>query len=293
MQTEPVPMGVYRIDFGGGLPFRETPERDSDVLGKLQRGRCVEVVQTQVKGDRVRARVIVPEEGGHGETHKVKFTSGWISLLNALTGSPGASPLPLGAYVVVAEPGCVITESGRLDSKVKCKLVPGSCMEVVATRMEEGVVRGLVDGGGHVTLFMPRKKNEASLKNSLSSATHSLGSKNANGGQKMFAMPVPLGTYQIMQNGLSVTSGISSTSSVLMKLQLNAKVEVIETGVENGRVRGRICVFRKEDRTKAKQMSRSGWINLFEPKRRWAKIVCFQDGRKVNGSSSGSRTSSI
>ena len=78
-----------------------------------------------------------------------------------------------------------------------------------------------------------------------------------------------------------------------MKLQLNTKVEIMETGVENGRVRGRICVVRKEDEANAEQLSRSGWINLFEPKRRWAKIVCFQDGRKVNDGSGGSRTSSV
>ena len=101
--TEPVPLGVYRINFGGGLPLRETPERDSTVLGKLDRGRCVEVVQTEVKGDRVRARVIVPsvpqqqDEEGESSNRNVKFTSGWISLLNALTGSSGASPVPLGA----------------------------------------------------------------------------------------------------------------------------------------------------------------------------------------------------
>ena len=285
-----MPLGVYRINFGGGLPLRETPERDSAVLGKLDRGQCVEVVQTQVKGDRVRARVIVPDEDG--EANKMKFTSGWISLLNALTGSSGASPVPLGAYVVVAEPGCVITEGGRLDSKVKGNLVPGSCMEVVATRMEEGVVRGLIDGGGHVTLFMPAGKNRSGI-----SSTSDNGRKNADGG-RMFAMPVPLGTYQIIQNGLSVTSGISSTSSILMKLQLNATAEIIETRVENGRVRGRICAVINEDGSRVVGYERSsssngsageacGWINLFEPNMRWAKIVCFKGGRPDNSGGGG------
>lgn len=292
---------MYRINFGGGLPLRKTPERDSTVLGKLDRGRCVEVVQTEVKGDRVRARVIVPnlpqkEEdgdfninsgGGNKKASQVmKFTSGWISLLNALTGSSGASPVPLGAYVVVAEPGCVITEGGRLDSKVKSTLVPGSCMEVVATRMEEGVVRGLIASGGHVTLFVPP---DSSRKNSAVTTSDNNSRKNADGG-RMFAMPVPLGTYQIIHNGLTVTTGIESTSSIAMKLQLNATAEVTETRVENGRVRGRICAVVNEDGSRVVGYEKasgsdnaSGWINLFEPNQRWAKIVCFKGGRPVGG----------
>jgi len=331
--TEPVPLGVYRINFGGGLPLRETPERDSPVLGKLDRGRCVEVVQTQVKGDRVRARIIVTNDEKEEESSLLllnnknnnnggnkqfkKFTSGWISLLNALTGSSGASPVPLGAYVVVAEPACVITEGGRLDSKVKGTLVPGSCMEVVATRMEEGVVRGLIEGGGHVTLFVPPRNNASSAKgtnnhnstanNTANTNNNASGNNNSNSGRKnsdggrMFAMPVPLGTYQIIQSGLSVTTGISSTSSILMKIQLNATAEIIETRVEDGRVRGRICAVVNEDGTrvvgyeKAAGMrsgsstsstgtasnNASGWIHLFEPNQRWAKIVCFKGGRPV------------
>ncbi|KAL9185855.1 hypothetical protein ACHAXT_003632 [Thalassiosira profunda] len=290
--TEPVPLGVYRVNFAGGLPLRSTPERDSPVVGKLDRGRCVEVVETQVRGDRVRARLIVPEmpcdeesksEAGGGS----KFKSGWISLLNALTGNSGASPVPLGAYVVVAEPGCVITEGGRLDSKVKGTLVPGSCIEVVATRMEEGVVRGLIDGGGHVTLFVPPGVNRGG------SGGASTGGKTGDGG-RMFAMPVPLGTYQIIHAALPVTSGISPTSPVSMKLPLNATAEVVETRVEDGRVRGRICAVVNEDGSRVASTSSvagstasdaCGWINLFEPERRWAKIVCFRGGRPVGGGS--------
>jgi hypothetical protein len=138
--TEPIPLGVYRISFGAGLPLRETPERDSAVVDKLERGRCVEVVETTVKGDRVRARCLVPPLPQEGDDQKkpARFQSGWISLLNALTGASGASPVPLGAYVAVAEGGCTITEGGRLDSKEKGTLNPGSCIEVVATRIEEG-----------------------------------------------------------------------------------------------------------------------------------------------------------
>lgn len=287
--TEPVPLGVYRINFSGGLPLRQSSERESDVIGKLERGRCVEVVQTEVKGDRVRARVIVPNLPGDDEAStsggQVKFTSGWVSLLNALTGSSGASLVPLGAYVVVAEPGCVITEGGRLDSKVKGKLIPGSCCEVVATRMEEGVVRGLLEEGGHVTLFAPPRG--------------SVNANNSNGARKqdtgrMFAMPVPLGTYQIIHNGLPVTADISVTvtSSTQTKLQQNTNVEVLETRVDEGRVRGRICTaVGNNERQLGGSCAGStngsqagmihGWINLFEPNQRWAKIVSFKGGRPV------------
>ena len=283
--TEPVPLGVYRINFSGGLPLRQSSERESDVIGKLERGRCVEVVQTEVKGDRVRARVIVPNLPQDDESTsggQVKFTSGWVSLLNALTGSSGASLVPLGAYVVVAEPGCVITEGGRLDSKVKGKLIPGSCCEVVATRMEEGVVRGLLEEGGHVTLFAP-PRGSVTVNTSNGARKQDTG--------RMFAMPVPLGTYQIIHNGLPVTADISVTSSTQTKLQQNTNVEVLETRVDEGRVRGRVCVVGNERQLATGSCAGStsgsqagmihGWINLFEPNQRWAKIVSFKGGRPV------------
>lgn len=261
--TEPIPMGVYRITFSAGLPLRETPERDSLVLDKLERGRCVEVVETQVKGDRVRARCIVPPMPNEDGVVMGKFQSGWISLLNAMTGASGAQPVPLGAYVAVAESGCVITEGGRLDSKVRGNLSPGSCIEVVATRIEEGVVRGLIAAGGHVTLFVPTGR------------TNRAGA-NKDGG-RMFAMPVPLGTYQIIQNGVNITTGISSASPVSVKLKLDACAEIVETRVEDGRVRGRISAVGYGAVSKEAR----GWIDLFEPTCRWAKIVCFQGGRPI------------
>jgi hypothetical protein len=262
--TEPVPLGVYRINFGAGLPLRETTERDSLVLDKLERGRCVEVVETQVKGDRVRARCIVPPMPGSDTGGR--FQSGWISLLNAMTGASGAQPVPLGAYVAVAESGCAVTEGGRLDSKVKGSLAPGSCIEVVATRIEEGVVRGLIAAGGHVTLFVPSGRGGAATA----------GGKSQDGG-KMFAMPVPLGTYQVIKNGLEVTTGISSLSPVSIKLKQEACAEIVETRVEDGRVRGRMSAVGYSGVSKEAR----GWINLFEPTCRWAKIVCFQGGRPI------------
>jgi hypothetical protein len=273
-KQEPIPLGVYRISFGAGLPLRETPERDSAVLDKLERGRCVEVVETTVKGDRVRARCLVPPLPQDGDDlpgkKPARFQSGWISLLNALTGASGASPVPLGAYVAVAEGGCVITEGGRLDSKEKGILTTGSCIEVVATRIEEGTVRGLIAAGGHVTLFV---LNGAST-NRLAAVG---GTKNPDGG-RMFAMPVPLGTYQVVQNGLAVTSGLSLNSPVSMKLKVNACAEIAETRVEGGRVRGRLTAVGYGG--VAKEVN--GWMSLFEPTQRWAKIVCFKGGRPMS-----------
>ena len=211
------------------------------------------MVHTQAKGydQVVRARVIAHDLVGNKE---VKFTSGWISLLDGLTGLSSATPVPLGAYVVVADdPGCVVTEGGRLDSKVKGMLVPGSCMEVVATRMEEGLVRGLVAGGGHVTLF----------ETSPITGTE----------ETMHAMPVPFGTYRIIQNALTVTTAVSSSSSVVAKLQLNATVEIAETRVEEGgssRVRGRI---RGGNARSHGGNVLVGWVTLFEVKR--AKMRMF------------------
>ena len=301
VQTEPVPLGVYRINFSAGLPMRETPDRDSTLLDSLRRGQCVEIVETIVKLDRVRARVIVPDlPNGTEEEEEEKSTSGrgrslvgtsksgWISLLNAVTGSAGASPVPLGAYVVVVEPeGCIVTEGGGLDSKVKSKLLPGTCIEIVATRIEGGVVRGLLDGGGHTTLFVPNNKSTV------------VGRQTKDGGT-MLAMPVPFGTYQIVRKGLSVTTGMSSDSSIIMNLEAKMMTEVIETCVVNGRVRGRICSVMSEDGTCIaiecterrgggggsissclSSGERTAWIDLFERNQRWAKIVRSRVGRSV------------
>lgn len=275
---------MYRINFSGGLPLRASPDRDSAVLGKLERGRCVEVVQTEVKGDRVRARVIVPgrlqddsDEGEASSNAGHKFTSGWISLLNALTGSGGASPVPLGAYVVVAEPGCAVTEGGSLESKVRGKLVPGSCLEVVATRMEEGLVRGLLASGGHVTLFAPPWTQRGGKDGGRRTETG-----------RMFAMPVPLGTYRVgRDDGVAVTATAAAASAVLATLEQHATAEIVETRVEDGRVRGRVGAAAHEDGSRAAAGGSlgsgggGGWIHLFEPHQRWATIVRLQDGRPL------------
>ncbi len=286
------------------------------MLDKLERGRCVEVVETEINGDRVRARVIVPDlpsciDGDNNEedasTHvQGRSRSGWISLLNAHTGSSGASPVPFGAYVVVAEPGgCIVTEGGGIDSNVKRKLPPGSCMEIVATRIESGLVRGLMDGGGHVTLFVPprMKMSARVLGNRTDDDCEIFGAegRKSDDGGTMLAMPVPLGTYQIVRGGLSVTFGRSSDSTMIAKLPSKSMAEVVETCVENERVRGRICSAADEDGTRVVvecehgggSMSiasgnrggdsgdAAGWIDLFEKNQRWAKIVRFKGGGKA------------
>jgi len=289
--THPIPLGVYRVNFGAGLPLRETSERDSPVIEKLERGRVVEVVQTEVKNNRVRARCIVPHAAGDEDSsgdgaignnnagNKKGFQSGWISLLN-LSGSSAASPVPLGAYVTVSESGCIVTEGGRLDSKVKEIIAPGSCIEICSTRIEDGVVRGLLTSGGYISLFSSLGK--ASIAGSRGGAVGAAASKIGSG--QMFAMPVPLGTYQNLQDGLVITSGVSSTSPMITKLKKDACAEIVETRVEDGRVRGRIqSVIYGGATTEA-----NGFINLFEPKYRWAKIVSFKGGRPVNSQANGS-----
>ena len=102
--TEPVTPGVYRINFNGGLPLRKTSDRDSQVLDVLERGRFFEVLETIIKEDRVRARCLVPPPPGERNDGKNKGTrnggyqNGYISLANALSGSTGVSPVPLGTF---------------------------------------------------------------------------------------------------------------------------------------------------------------------------------------------------
>jgi hypothetical protein len=110
--TEPVSLGVYSITFGHGIPVRSSPDRNSTLIGMLEKGQYVEVIETQITGDRVRARCIAaPSLRGE------KSLNGWISLFNAVTGSSGAIPVPCGAYVTVTESGCTVTEGSSLDSK--------------------------------------------------------------------------------------------------------------------------------------------------------------------------------
>eukprot|EP00804_Cyclotella_cryptica_P013775 CCRYP_016898-RA/>CCRYP_016898-RA protein AED:0.26 eAED:0.23 QI:0/-1/0/1/-1/1/1/0/724 len=148
--TKPVNLGVYRVTCRDGLHVSESIERESALMGTVENGKYVEVVETRVHGDRVRARCIfAPSSSGEKPLH------GWISLFNTVTGSSGASAVPLGAYVASSEANCLVTEGTSLYSKVQGKLPQGSCVEIVATRIEDGVIRGLISTGGHVTIITP------------------------------------------------------------------------------------------------------------------------------------------
>ena len=176
-------------------------------------------------------------------------------------------------------------------------------MEIVATRIEGGVVRGLIDGGGHVTLFVPPRMHAASnISNTDHGSSGAEGRKSDDGGT-MLAMPVPLGTYQIVRTGLLVTAGMSCESSIVVKLQTKYMAEVVETCVENGRVRGKICAVVNEEGTRVvvecehrggsisvasssgKDGDVIGWVDLFEKNQRWAKIVRFRNGKAVQNRS--------
>ena len=237
------------------------------------------MVQTRVRsGDGVvLARVIVSstvsfqeEDKGttaSGTNRTSRTKSGWITLQNPQTSFVGATPTPLGAYVIVADDdaGCVVTEGASVNSKVKGGLKPGHFTEVVATRMEDrGVVRGLLASGGYITLFDAPKYGKG-RKITKSSTV---------------AMSVPVGIYQTVEDALNVTVGIAPSSLLLKRLPLSSTIDVLETHVENGsasggsssdRVRARIQVVNIEkqngmdDYTVSK--SDEGWITVFETRR--------------------------
>jgi hypothetical protein len=250
--TEPVSIGVYTITFGHDLPVRSSPDRNSELVGMLQKGQFVEVVETQITGDRVRARCI-----SSSSTRGEKPLSGWISLFNAVTGSSGATPVPCGAYVTVTESGCTVTEGGSLNSKFKCLLKRGSCVDIVSTRIEDGAVRGLISSGGYVTLIGPKRNHVK--KNGKSSSPK----------DEQYLMHVPIGVYKVVYpDGLPVLMGFQSDAPSAMDLELDSFVQVVETRVNDGRVCGRIIAVINDSIRHEIQ----GWIYLFESKRRWCKF---------------------
>jgi len=252
--TEPVALGVYCISFSHGLPVRESPDRDSTLVGMLERGQYVEVVETQVKGDRVRARCILAT-ASKGE----KSLNGWISLFNAVTGSSGATAVPLGAYVAVSEANCTVTEGGSLNSKFRSLLRRGSCVEIVATRIEDGVVRGLISTGGHVTLIGLKQSQGKKNDKSCSSPN-----------EEQYLMHVPTGVYKVIYaKGLPVFMGLETNSPSAMDLEAESFVQVVETSVRNGRVCGRIISVINGN----VRQDLHGWIYLFESSRRWCKFA--------------------
>jgi hypothetical protein len=87
-----------------------------------------------------------------------KWLQGWTSLFNPATGSSVASPIDLGAYIASSR-RCLITETASIYSKVHGRLQKGTCSDIVATRLEDGVVRGLLSTGGYVTLITPDERH--------------------------------------------------------------------------------------------------------------------------------------
>ena len=251
--TEPVSLGVYTVTFGHGLPVRSSPDRNSELVGVLSKGQYVEVVNTQITGDRVRARCIAaPSSKGE------KSLTGWISLFNAVSGSSGATPILCGAYVAVTESGCTVTEGGSLDSKFKSLLKRGSCVDIVSTRIEDGTVRGLISSGGYVTLIGPKRSH---VKKDGKTATPR---------DEQFLMHVPIGVYKVVyKDGLPVMMGAQSNAPSAIDLEMDSYVQVVETRVQNGRVCGRIIAVINDNI----RHELHGWIYLFESKRRWCKFA--------------------
>merc|ERR1712194_434664 len=176
-----------------------------------------------------------------------------------------------GPYVIVSN--CNITEGARLDSKkTATTLALGSCMEVFATLIEEGVVRGLTSRGGYVTLFHLNSKcgDSGTGINSNDSPRQ----KNDCGTQVIInATPIPLGIYQIVHGALTVTSGISSSSSCRRKLALNTMVDIVETHIEKvstdeSHVRGRFRATNADcggvDHDTSSNINDGGWITMLE-----------------------------
>jgi hypothetical protein len=251
--TEPVSLGVYSITFGHGLPIRKTSDRNSELVGMLEKGQYIEVVETQITGDRVRARCIPAPTSRGGAP-----LNGWISLFNAVTGSSGASAVPLGAYVTVTESGCTVTEGSSLNSKFKALLKRGSCVDIVSTRIEDGTVRGLISTGGYVTLIGPKRSHVK--KNGKSSSPK----------DEQYLMHVPIGVYKVVYaDGLPVMMGVYAGAPSAIDLELDSFVQVVETCVQNGRVYGRIIAVINDN----VRVETHGWIFLFESKRRWCKFA--------------------
>ena len=69
-----------------------------------------------------------------------------------------------------------------------------------------------------------------------------------------------------------MNTGMESHTDTITKLKVNARVKVVETSVDNGRVRGRICSAANEN---ARKKEINGWISLFEfnTSCQWAKFV--------------------
>jgi len=284
--TATAALGVYCISSKEGALTHKSPNGSdaANIFGKIECGQYIEVLQVCGYGVATWARIKVPDVVASHQEKKhlsrdekkesMKFMSVWICLLDTRTGLSGATPVPLGTYVIIADwPGCNITEGAQLDSKNEsATLTPGSIMEVVATRMEKGMVLGLTASGGYVTLFHFTSKYGNS--GTQIDSNNSLQQRNDDGNQIIItAIPIPLGIYQVIHGALTVTSDISSASSCQTKLALNTMVEIMETHVEKGstdesRVRGRFRTTNADCggvvHDASGNIDNGGWITMLE-----------------------------
>ena len=155
------------------------------------------------------------------------------------------------------------------------------CIEVVATRIEfeerDGMyhsvaVRGLIASGGYATLSVASVgASGATLRLSGMSVRH-----------ESYAEPVPLGTYRTTRPAVVVTRGVGNGTSTVARLGENARVRVVETRLEGGRVRGRVVAGAAAERNAHRgggdardvPAEIAGWVSLFEhPSFRWAEHI--------------------
>ncbi|KAL7548161.1 hypothetical protein ACHAWF_011460 [Thalassiosira exigua] len=232
---------------------------------------------------------------GTTPTLQRRFRSGWIVLGEDQVGGAGtgaaASPVPVGAYLVTTG-----SMSCNADARIRMVYPPGSCMEVDATRIEfdeedtslkceacghEGTyhtiaVRALVSTGGYVTLFTASVGGPASPGSPSRSGLCACGRPV----RRTYALPVPLGLYRIVSPTF-LTRGAGRGSPAIARLGDRARVRVVETRVEEGRVRGRIdaVAVAENEEDGASLTPAAGWISLFEPpSSRWAEPVATQRG---------------
>jgi hypothetical protein len=144
------------------------------------------------------------------------------------------------------------------------------CIEVVTTRIEfeerDGMyhsvaVRGLIASGGYVTLSVVTVGASGATLRLSGSVRH-----------ESYAEPVPLGTYRTIYPAVVTRDvGNGSTAVVVARLEENVRVRVVETRLEDGRVRGRIVDALSERNAHRGGVARnvpspiSGWVSLFEP----------------------------
>ena len=268
----------------------------------------------------VLARCIVPTiiamENRHNSTISQRtFRQGWVTLYSEGRDLVCASPVALGAYIVTVEDPIMSYDA---NSTIKSFLPPGSvrynvvclfiflnddslsgclscenfvrlpkCIEVVNTRIEfeedakkircgcgkERMytcvsVRALIASGGYVTLF-----NTSVGTDGVCVCGNLIQ-------QETFADRVPLGTYRIT-HPTTLTKHVGLKTEVITQLTENSCIEVMDTKVEDGCVRGLVNISSSElchdeEGSEKNDAMMTGWVCLFEsPSFSWAEhILC-------------------